>query len=183
MSGFPPHVAVRVDLVGTKIFVGGPIQHAMSANGFLEPLRQDLARIISALRERRGHVFSAHVMERFGADTSQYTSHQIAARDFTWMQHCNVFVPVLPVRGGQLLRTDGTYVELGWASALRKPIMLVTPLPLTDSATQLLRGLNTVADVRLFDLPTITADASALLTAIGMLEVRTQVNSPVTASG
>ncbi|MDX3382452.1 hypothetical protein PV682_13405 [Streptomyces niveiscabiei] len=153
-----------VDLTGVDVFVGGPIQHAIHGDGFHQPLRRTIRGIVDAVSAAHGTVFSAHVAERFGADTSQFSPDQVSVRDFGWMRRCDVFVPVLPVDGaGELIRTDGTHVELGWASALGRPIVVVTPLPMAAGASHLLRGLPSVADVTLFDLAEADADPAELL--------------------
>ncbi|GGM63496.1 hypothetical protein GCM10012275_37620 [Longimycelium tulufanense] len=154
----------EADLTGMNVFVGGPIQHAIQRDGFYSPLRDAIHDIIESVRAASGTVFSAHLAEKFGDDTALFTPEQVAERDLRWMRRCDVFVPVLPAheRGG-LLRTDGTHVELGWASALGKPIVLVTPLPVTPTASHLLRGLPAVAQVGVFDITRVQHDRSTLL--------------------
>jgi nucleoside 2-deoxyribosyltransferase len=155
-----------IDLMGVNVFVGGPIQHAIEADGFYSPLQRALRGIIEAVEKANGTVFSAHVAEKFGADTALFSPRQVSVRDFNWMQRCDVFVPVLPVHGDALLRTDGTHVELGWASAMRKPIMLVTRQPVVSSASHLLRGLPAIADVWLFDVTAVAESPATLLESI-----------------
>lgn len=153
-----------IDLAGVSVFVGGPIQHAIRDDGFHQPLRSAIRDIIDAVSAAHGTVFSAHVAEKFGVDTPLFTPDQVSVRDFGWMRRCDVFVPVLPVDGaGELMRTDGTHVELGWASALGRPIVVVTPLPMADNASHLLRGLPTVADVTVFDLAEAKDNPAELL--------------------
>ncbi|MFE0425090.1 nucleoside 2-deoxyribosyltransferase [Streptomyces sp. NPDC058953] len=141
------------DLSGVNVFVGGPIQHALgNGEGFHAPLQNAIHDIIEAATAAKATVFSAHVAEKFGVDTPLFTPDQVSVRDFNWMRRCDVFVPVLPVVSGELLRTDGTHIELGWASAQDKPIVVVTPTPLAENASHLLRGLPTVARVKVVDL-------------------------------
>lgn len=154
------------DLTGVNVFVGGPIQHAIEEDGFYSPLQHALRSVIDAVKDTGGTVFSAHVAEKFGADTPLFSPRQVSVRDFDWMQRCDVFIPVLPVRGDTLLRTDGTHVELGWASALRKPIMVVTQLPMVSSASHLLRGLPAIADVSLFDVAAVAQSPAELLATV-----------------
>ncbi|TWP46110.1 hypothetical protein FKR81_36870 [Lentzea tibetensis] len=162
------------DLSGLNVFVGGPIQHAIQGTGFHDPLRDAISDVIEAVRIANGTVFSAHEAERFGADTARFTPDQVAVRDFSWMRRCDVFVPVLPVdESGELLRTDGTHVELGWASALDKPIVVVTSAPVSEHASHLLRGLRSAARVSFFDITRIRRDRAHLLALLesGALEV------------
>ncbi|MBP2471907.1 nucleoside 2-deoxyribosyltransferase [Crossiella equi] len=152
-------------LRGRTVFVGGPIQHAIGPRAFHEPLRHTLQTVLAAVTAAGAEVFSAHVREEFGATTAQFTPEQVTVRDLDWMRRCDVFVPVLPVLAdGTLLRTDGTHVELGWASALGRPIVLVTtPSP---TASHLLRGLHTVAAVSTVDITVVDADPAVLLELI-----------------
>ncbi|MFK0289878.1 nucleoside 2-deoxyribosyltransferase [Streptomyces sp. NPDC090442] len=159
-------VSATVNLTGVNVFVGGPIQHAIETDGFYSPLQRALHGIIEAVKEANGTVFSAHVAEKFGADTPLFSPRQVSVRDFDWMQRCDVFVPVLPVRDDTLLRTDGTHVELGWASALGKPIKMVTQQPVVDSASHLLRGLPAIADVALFDVHEVAESPAELLESV-----------------
>ncbi|PKV89778.1 nucleoside 2-deoxyribosyltransferase [Streptomyces sp. TLI_146] len=153
-----------IDLTGVSVFVGGPIQHAIRDDGFHQPLRNTIGDIIEAVSVVHGTVFSAHVAEKFGVDTPLFSPDQVSVRDFGWMRRCDVFVPVLPVdAAGELMRTDGTHVELGWASALGRPIVVVTPMPMAANASHLLRGLPTVADVTVFDLAEARANPVELL--------------------
>ncbi|WP_055564931.1 nucleoside 2-deoxyribosyltransferase [Streptomyces atriruber] len=153
-----------IDLTGVNVFVGGPIQHAIRDDGFHQPLQHAIGDIIAAVSAAHGTVFSAHVAEKFGVDTPNFSPDQVSVRDFGWMRRCDVFVPVLPVdAAGELMRTDGTHVELGWASGLGKPIVVVTPLPLAANASHLLRGLPSVADVTVFDLVEAQAHPVELL--------------------
>ncbi|MEU3601342.1 hypothetical protein ABZ714_21875 [Streptomyces sp. NPDC006798] len=147
------HAFDAPDLTGVNVFVGGPIQHALGgATGFHSPLRHAIHDIIEAATAANATVFSAHVAEKFGVDTPLFTPDQVSVRDFNWMRRCDVFVPVLPVVDGELLRTDGTHIELGWASGQDKPIVMVTPVPLAENASHLLRGLPMVGRVSVVDL-------------------------------
>lgn len=135
-------------LAGFDVFVGGPIQHAI-AQGFPGPLKDTFLRAIGTVREHGGNVLSAHLAEEFGAQTAAFTPEQVSVRDFRWMKQCDVFVPILPVLPDRTLhRTDGTHIELGWATALERPVVLITPQPFADSASHLLKGLDRVGPVR-----------------------------------
>ncbi|MEU0224643.1 nucleoside 2-deoxyribosyltransferase [Streptomyces sp. NPDC006284] len=159
-----------LDMTGVRVFVGGPIQHALRDEGFHQPLRHAIRDIIDAVSAANGTVFSAHVAEKFGDDTALFTPDQVSVRDYDWMRRCDVFVPVLPVdAAGELMRTDGTHVELGWASALGRPIVVVTPTPMAPNASHLLRGLPSVGDVTVFDLAEARAHPAELLRLLDKL--------------
>ncbi|MEV6977561.1 hypothetical protein [Kitasatospora sp. NPDC093806] len=153
-------------LSGLDIFVGGPIQHAILPGGFAAHLRTSISTAIDHIEEDGGNVFSAHVVERFGADTASFTPDQVSVRDFRWMKKCDVFVPVLPVTADVLLRTDGTHVELGWATALGRPIVMITRQPFVESASHLLKGLPRVGAVQIIDVDEFHANPRLLTDAL-----------------
>ncbi len=125
-----------------KIFVGGPIQHAIMSHGFKSDVQHLIETSISTLKADGHTIFSAHVAERFGELTETFTPKSIWQRDRKWMGECDLFVAVLPSDGtGALLRTDGTFIELGWASALKKPIIVMTERFDSIIASDLFRGI------------------------------------------
>lgn len=87
-------------------------------------------------------------------------------RDYAWMRECDVFVPVLPVLDGTLLRTDGTHIELGWASALGRPIVGITDQPFAESASHLLKGLAKVAAATFLSAKEIATDPALLVDGV-----------------
>ncbi|GAA2435077.1 nucleoside 2-deoxyribosyltransferase [Streptomyces mauvecolor] len=172
-------------LTGLDVFVGGPIQHAILANGFAGDLQSAITRAIGTVRENGGNVFSAHVAEKFGEDTAQFTPEQVSVRDFRWMRKCDVFVPVLPVLPDLTLRrTDGTHVELGWATALGRPIVLVTKQPFVDSASHLLKGLHRVGSVQVIDFDEFNEKPGLLVDAVlAATEVQREALGSAIAAG
>ncbi|MFF9118720.1 nucleoside 2-deoxyribosyltransferase [Streptomyces massasporeus] len=154
-------------LAGLDVFIGGPIQHAILENGFVGHLQDAITMAIHTVTENGASVFSAHAVEKFGAETASFTPEQVSVRDFRWMKKCDVFVPVLPVMEDQTLRrTDGTHVELGWATALGRPIVLITKQPFVESASHLLKGLHRVAPVQAIDFDAFTEKPSLLIGAV-----------------
>lgn len=154
-------------LAGLDVFVGGPIQYAIVESGFVGPLRNTITTAIRTATDNGANVFSAHVVEQFGAQTASFTPEQVSVRDFRWMNKCDVFVPVLPLMEDLTLRrTDGTHVELGWATALGRPIVLITKQPFAESASHLLKGLHRVGDVQIIDLDDFTEKPGLLVDAV-----------------
>ncbi|AHH98917.1 hypothetical protein GCM10010174_47950 [Kutzneria viridogrisea] len=154
-------------LAGLNVFVGGPIQHAILEDSFFVPLQEAIEAAIGTVRDHGGEVFSAHVVEKFGLDTAAYTPKDVSARDFQWMKACDVFVPVLPaLPDGTLYRTDGTHIELGWATALERPVVLITEQPFAEGASHLLKGLNWVGRVQAIDFTTFTENPALLVDAV-----------------
>lgn len=135
-----------------SVFVGGPIIHAISQGKYDAPLQILITSILSALEDGGYKVFSAHRAEDFGLDSKKVNSCEIVVRDFDWMNRCDAFVAILPVGRDGAFRTDGTHVELGWASALGKSIVAVAPLPLPESYGHMLHGLGTFLRVAFVDI-------------------------------
>jgi hypothetical protein len=147
------------------VFVGGPIQYALDGPGdvFDRELRSTIEMVLGEISSMGFVVFSAHLIERFGDLTPSFDPHDVARRDFTWMKQCNLFIPILPCKAsGELYRTDGTHIEIGWASALSKPILLLTGgSPPGDPYSHLIRGLSSVGVVKSFDLRTLPSERDA----------------------
>ncbi|WP_118987652.1 hypothetical protein [Photorhabdus sp. CRCIA-P01] len=140
-------------LANKSVFIGGPIQFAICDNGFHEELRTTIQLAIKTVKALNGNVFSAHLTEKFGIDTPSYTPDMVSKRDFQWMQQCDFFMPILPVhQGDELLRTDGTHIELGWASALKRPVLLITQLPIVNGGSHLLKGLEHICNLSKLDI-------------------------------
>jgi nucleoside 2-deoxyribosyltransferase len=155
------------------VFVGGPIQHAIARDGtFDRRARSAIASAIAALESGGHRVLSAHVFEQFGKMDMAGLFREVCQRDYAWMRQCDAFVAVLPLDSrGEVIHSGGTSVELGWASALGKPIVLVCdPAP---RYSHLVLGLDAVArvvhlDINAPDLP------AALCAAVGSLLAEAQ---------
>ncbi|MBD1227350.1 nucleoside 2-deoxyribosyltransferase [Xenorhabdus griffiniae] len=147
-----------------KVFVGGPIQHALKFRVLDNNLQVHIKSAIHHLESLGADVFSAHRTEQFGGTTHLFTPEEVSQRDRHWMEQCDIFVAILPVcpQQKQLMRTDGTHIELGWASALRRPIILVTEKPFDNSASHLLKGLSAIAQVHHISLNDFVYDPAIL---------------------
>lgn len=137
---------------GAYIFVGGPIQNAIGQDGsFCARTRFAIERSIAGLRHRGYKVLSAHLYENFGEMDMCGKCQEVCSRDFQWMRQCDLFVAVLPLdRGGNVICSSGTSVELGWASVMGKPIVLVCDPEAKYS--HLVIGLDAVARVAKIDI-------------------------------
>lgn len=156
-----------------RVFVGGPIQHALYGVLFDDDVRRVIVRITEQLQESGYSVLSAHLSERFGLDTSSLSPHEVTRRDFAWMQDCDIFIAVLVARSdGDLMRTDGTHIELGWASAAKKPIIILTPTACVPQLSHLVRGLDQITTVKLLSLEAILGGSQRLEDAIDELLFR-----------
>jgi nucleoside 2-deoxyribosyltransferase len=114
---------------------------------------------LARLLRRQGHkVLSAHLYENFGEMDVSGRVQEVCSRDFQWMRQCDLFVAVLPLdRDGNVICSSGTSVELGWASAMGKPIVLVCDPEAKYS--HLVIGLDAVA--RVATVRTLTQSSAA----------------------
>ncbi len=152
-----------------KVFLGGPMQHAVDRNGFDPRLRHVLSTTIKVLESNGIFVFSAHMAEDFGGYDAAGKEDIVAQRDFEWMSQCDVYVAVLPAGSDNLpYRSDGTHVELGWASALRKPIILISSIGVLHSV--LVQGLRILSPVRCMELEGLEMSPESILEVLHAIE-------------
>jgi nucleoside 2-deoxyribosyltransferase len=129
-----------------RVFLAAPYSQWMDFSaGTLQPLwrsRLDLLRC--ALMERGAEVFNAHHNESWGSRWLE--AHVCTPVDFAAMLRADAVCAVVghPPSGG-------VAVELGWASALAKPtVLVVSP---QSPCSPLIFGLGTVTRVQQIDEP------------------------------
>ena len=150
-----------------RVFLGGPIQFMIGDPVLMQRMRMAVLNLVETLRREGFEVFSAHLTEEFGKTTSEWAPSSIAQRDFDWMQRCDVFVALLPRdQSGLLARTDGTHVELGWASALGKPIVIVYDPRVAEAYSQLVQGLPAIAEVKSLEYERFMAEPELLVGSV-----------------
>ncbi len=114
------------------VFLCGPITNAIKSGAFDPAIRQQIKSLIERI-ESAGHmVYSAHREGHFG-DLIPNQPGDVFHRDWAWALLSRAIVAVLPANEhGHLTRTDGTFIELGWALALRKPLFIITDNKATE---------------------------------------------------
>ncbi|WP_375386076.1 nucleoside 2-deoxyribosyltransferase [uncultured Microbacterium sp.] len=138
-------------LEGIRVLVGGPMKALFKANAFDSDMRQRVEITVSSLRSAGALVYSAHLAEKF--EIARLTSVQTTARDFRWQLSCDVYVALLPVdEFGVAIPSAGTSIELGWATAFRKPVVILSDHAYTAGYSHLVRGLQAVSPVEHLDL-------------------------------
>lgn len=159
-----------------KVFIGGPIQYAIADGEFQRELQVLIEEVLNSIERAGYQVLSAHRFERFGELDVDGQHFEVTQRDFAWMQSCDVFMAILPNEGpGASIRTDGTCVELGWASSLGRPIIIVRDLDTEHS--HLVKGLGSVARVEEIALSTVLQDPEVAVSAIESM-ARVAVEAP-----
>ncbi|MFJ4866721.1 nucleoside 2-deoxyribosyltransferase [Streptomyces sp. NPDC088748] len=120
------------------VFIGGPFKGAVdSETGTLDMgLKNRYLTLISLYEESGWEVLNAHREEGWGL--AMVPAAACTGRDFQWMKSCDLFVafPGDPA-------SPGTHVEIGWASALGRPTILV--LEERGHHAALVTGLGDVA--------------------------------------
>jgi len=144
------------------VFVGGPFFHLVnSETGVMSDADQlKFAKLIDYFEGLGATVYNAHRREAWGA---QFLGPDEATlRDFTEISESDLFIafPGVPP-------SPGTHVEIGWASALGKPMVLL--LERNQKHTFLVTGLQTIANVEFvwFDDPTdVLADVEVAVAKV-----------------
>jgi nucleoside 2-deoxyribosyltransferase len=134
-----------------QIFVCGPISNAIRAGQFDPSVRRLIEAIIQELENAGFRVASAHREENYGG-CIPISPEEVFRRDLNFARTCSAMVVVLPSdERDQLYRTDGTFMELGWALVLGKPLVIVADLTATDRS-YLFDGLLRLSCVRLLEI-------------------------------
>ena len=128
-----------------KIYLAAPFAAWMGPDGLLAPQAQLLIIHIKAALERGAHeVKVPHEREDWGRNI--YPPLKCTHLDFVEVQQAEGVIAIPQTSGG-------VHIELGWASALGKPILVLIDGP----TTALLAGLSTITDatVREVDLASV----------------------------
>jgi nucleoside 2-deoxyribosyltransferase len=151
-----------------SVFLGGPIQYAIEVNGhFNHQIRDIIEHFIKIMENKDIKVFSAHLAEEFGALTPNQDFEQICSRDFNWMNLCDIYMAILPSNDlGNYVRSDGTYIELGWASSLKKPIILIGDKSIHNQLSMLVRGLGAITYLKYLDINEVINMPEIVINAI-----------------
>jgi len=148
------------------ILIGGPIQSAIDdAGNFDDNLKTAIMLITNAFIDAGFNVLSAHIVEQFGKNIPE-TSESIARRDYEWMARCDLYVAVFATNAqGEFIRSDGTHIEIGWACALHKPLILVGSGIPNKQNSHLVRGLSGISKVQFLELIDVISSPTLLITS------------------
>ena len=115
-----------------RVFLGGPFSAALrkAPDGLRfadETLRANIESALAAVRSTEVELLSSHVTDGWGE--IDYDA-DFAERDLRWVEYCDTYIALLPEDGeGQPYRTDGTFIEIGYAMATGKDVVLVVDNP------------------------------------------------------
>jgi len=133
------------------VLVGGPIQHALDGRDgrIAATVRAALEAVIRTIKEAGLLVVSAHEAERYGELDMSHLADVVAVRDFQWMCDALAYVCLMPPDQTGTIRSDGSCVELGWATARGIPALILHDAA-TDPTTMsaIVRGLPAISRVQ-----------------------------------
>lgn len=125
-----------------KIFVAAPFSNYLGADGvFDRNFRQELEQFYACLANAGFEYFSAQVNEDWGS--SPLAPAECVPIDHKELVSSDAVVAVLGIPPSL-----GVVVELGWASALQKPILI---LGTAIDSSSMIAGLDRVTNVRFID--------------------------------
>lgn len=122
------------------VLIGGPLTSLVDAEGRMDAAhRRRYETLIEFFSSRGWGVLSAHREEGWGS--AIVSPEECTSRDYEWMLQCDLFVafPGAPA-------SPGTHVEIGWASAMKRPMILLLEEGHTHAF--LVTGIGTVATAR-----------------------------------
>lgn len=148
-----------------SVFLAGPFKALVDADGSMNTeARTRFETLISRLEDEGYHVYNAHRRESWGANF--LTPDECTRLDYDEISASTVFVafPGHP-------SSPGTHIEIGWASALGKPIVLL----LEEDADYafLIQGLHTVANVTYLPVGAPDSLATAVTNTVNHLAEQT----------
>jgi len=125
--------------------------------------RERFEAMISHLEARGYTVNNAHKRENWGA--SMMTPQECTRLDYENIRDCDLFIafPGYPA-------SPGTHIELGWASALGKPMFIL--LEEGHKYAYLVQGLHVVGDVRYVNMPPDKIGLETFAAALEVAEAR-----------
>ncbi|WP_046722055.1 nucleoside 2-deoxyribosyltransferase, partial [Heyndrickxia coagulans] len=125
-----------------KIFLAAPFKKVMDPQTSLleDNIKRQIEKLISVLEEKGYSVHNAHKREEWG--NKFMGPNECTKVDYEEIKKCDIFIafPGIPA-------SPGTHIEIGWASAFNKKIILLL-LESEENYAYLIRGLSVVSNVQ-----------------------------------
>lgn len=131
----------KIKVMSKKVFVGGPISNLIKDNGFDEDFLSIHSIVINELLRFGFQVFSAHVVEEYGKNKIE-PDDVIVERDLGWIDDADVCIFLFPSCKHQSIRTDGTYIELGYATSKCSHIICFWDSDKATTYSPMFRGMT-----------------------------------------
>jgi nucleoside 2-deoxyribosyltransferase len=117
-----------------KVFLAAPFTSFLKKKGIVDAkFHNKLQKIIDVISQSGHTVLSSHLRENWGRDL--LPPQEIAPLDFSLIKECDLMIAYLNNQ------PSGVFVELGWASALKKRIVILTETPVAE-LSPLVQGLS-----------------------------------------
>jgi nucleoside 2-deoxyribosyltransferase len=122
-----------------RVFIAYPLAKLISSKtGMMEESHINLIKEMKAYLVSLGHeVFSAHEREKWG---KEFNKDDCASLDFAEMKRADLLIAFPETSGG-------VHVELGWASAMEKPIIIF--LENGKYYSPLVQSMGKIGDIRI----------------------------------
>ena len=143
----------EIKLMSRKVFIGGPISHLMRENGFDESFIGMHKMVIKRFEQLGYQTLSAHIVEGYGKNKID-PDDLIVNRDLNWIDEADVCIFLLPSEDDHSIRTDGTYIELGYASSKCRDIYCFWDSANAHFYSPMFRGMFD-RNVKLYDISRI----------------------------
>ena len=144
-------------LNGVRILLGGPIKAYFESSGFNSVARTRYEKLIALLRSAGATVYSAPEAEKF--DYAVETPATVTQRDFDWCRSADVYLALWPPGpDSRPIPSQGTAIEIGWATLLRCPIVFLWDEVHADEYSHLVRGLSSIVATSYLDISSSFAD-------------------------
>lgn len=129
-------------MVEKSFFIGGPITNINTCNKRGETLEELIKSCVSTIESKGHNVFSAHIIEDFGRNKLE-CDETITRRDLGWIESADSCIFVFPLDCDNVpIRTDGTYIELGYAISRNKDIIVFWDEMCKEEYSPMFRGLS-----------------------------------------
>jgi nucleoside 2-deoxyribosyltransferase len=122
-----------------KIFLSAPFSSVYNEQkGIVDPkFRERLQKIITLIKKKNHDILSSHLRENWGKNRMHPSEFTLL--DIKEIKSCDLVIAYLNSQ------PSGVYMELGWASAFKKKIIIITEQPLSQ-LTPLIGGLNRITE-------------------------------------
>jgi hypothetical protein len=130
-------------------FVAARFTTAIQDTGFDPELKANISAIHDELYRLGFSVESAHIEEAYGASLDN--PHVFIKRDISAISGCDLFIALLD---GNCI-SSGVCIELGWASLLRKNILLIHPKGFPFNINPMVVGLFSLTTLEFIEYETI----------------------------
>lgn len=159
-----------------SVFLAGPFKALVDPiTGRMRQFERVRYQALIGHLEGRGYsVHNAHKREAWGA--SFLAPEECTQLDYEEIRGCDLFIafPGCPA-------SPGTHIEIGWAAALGRPMMLL--LEEGQTYAFLVRGLHAVADVTYVQMPADQVGINEFSTGLSHAETRLDHTSARQATG